>query len=237
MSFKSILTQPKLFVFLKESASNCAQCWFIFTDNVYSNNIGTCGDWPSCAFLLGVTTLSPSFNKSVMKFSFQISSLKIFGPVYLSKRLCFFVEIFHKCWKGCWVPLTLVLNKRVARTHLDQKIVLWKMPKYSFPRKMPNMFRSLEPTCELMSIPDTCPRQEYCKDDGARLDSSINLQWKMKQYYWLYFWFFICFQISNMVITILLQEVDPNQSEMWHIWSSISACPGCVCEDVATLRL
>ena len=44
MSFKSILTQPKLFVFLKENSVNCAPCLFVFTDNVYSNNIGTRGD-------------------------------------------------------------------------------------------------------------------------------------------------------------------------------------------------
>ena len=44
IGFKSILTQPKLFVFLKQNpASNCALCLFIFTDNVYLHNIGTHG--------------------------------------------------------------------------------------------------------------------------------------------------------------------------------------------------
>ena len=36
------------------------------------------------------------------------------------------------------------------------------------------MLQSLEPLCELMSIPDTCPKEEGCKD-FLRLDPSITL--------------------------------------------------------------
>ena len=89
MSFKSILTQPKLFAFLKENAANCAQCLFIFTDNVYSNNIGTRGDWPSFAFMLDVAALSPSFNRSVMKFSGQVLNCHNFWSCLFVKILLF----------------------------------------------------------------------------------------------------------------------------------------------------
>ena len=82
----------------------------------------------ACTYV--VTALSPSFNTSVRNFLVNFSTLKHFGPVCLSKDLCFFAQICLKWWKGYefnwWVPLAL------SRKHPDQKSVLWKSAKTFF---------------------------------------------------------------------------------------------------------
>ena len=82
----------------------------------------------ACTYV--VTVLSPSFNTSDRNFLVNFSTLKHFGPVYLSKDLCFFAQICLKWWKGYefnwWVPLAL------SRKHPDQKSVLWKSAKTFF---------------------------------------------------------------------------------------------------------
>ena len=65
-----------------------------------------------------------------------------------------------------------------------------------------NMFRSLEAVCELMSIPDTCPEEEGCKDE-ARLDPSITLHSGEENEAKLLALILVCFPISTL--TILLQ--------------------------------
>ena len=82
MGFKSILTQPKLFVFLKENSVNCAPCLFVFTDNVYSNNIGTRGDIllaahgsSNCAFTFFQQTCQEFFWSTSKLSQFLVSCL------------------------------------------------------------------------------------------------------------------------------------------------------------------
>ena len=90
-----------------------------------------------------------------------------------------------------------------------EKCTVKKKPKHSFLEEEEkchectlNMFRSLEPVCELMSIPDTCPEEEGCKDE-ARLDPSITLHSGEENETKLLALILVCFPISTL--TIFLQ--------------------------------
>ena len=91
-----------------------------------------------------------------------------------------------------------------------RKVYCEKVPKRSFLEEEEkchectlNMFRSLEPVCELMSIPDTCPEEEACKDE-ARLDPSITLHSGEENETKLLALILVCFPISTL--TILLSD-------------------------------
>ena len=81
------------------------------------------------------------------------------------------------------------------------------------------MFRSLEPVCELMSIPDTCPEEEGCKDE-PRLDPSITLHSGEENETKLLALILVCFPISTL--TIFLQwssGLTPNwrRQSRWNV--------------------
>ena len=105
MSFKSILTQPKLFVFLKENSVNCAPCLFVFTDNVYSNNIGTRGDIllaahgsSNCAFTFFQQTCQEFFWSTSKLSQFLVSCLFVKRFPFLCTDLSWMLEMLLELW-------------------------------------------------------------------------------------------------------------------------------------------
>ena len=84
----------------------------------------------ACTYV--VTALSPSFNTSVRNFLVNFSTLKHFGPVCLSKDLCFFAQIYGGRLLDFNTSLIDEYPWHFQESTQTRKVYCEKVPKRSF---------------------------------------------------------------------------------------------------------